>query len=106
VQRKILDMFFLGKLHLFIWTREHIFLHVANVTWTKLDPLAFVLHFLNQLWIVARFVCSICGAMAGSLSVTTTAVSSAKVVVVDSGEVGRSAGIIMALGHCFRVCPH
>jgi hypothetical protein len=30
-------------------------------------------------------------AMAGSLSVASTAVSSAKVVVVDSGEVGRSA---------------
>jgi hypothetical protein len=29
--------------------------------------------------------------MAGSLSVVTTAVSSAKVSVVDSGEVGRSA---------------
>jgi hypothetical protein len=29
--------------------------------------------------------------MAGSLSVVTTAVSSAKVAVVDSGEVGRSA---------------
>jgi hypothetical protein len=30
--------------------------------------------------------------MAGSLSVATTAVSSAKVAVLDSGEVGRSAG--------------
>jgi hypothetical protein len=29
--------------------------------------------------------------MAGSLSMVTTAVSSAKVAVVDSGEVGRSA---------------
>jgi hypothetical protein len=29
--------------------------------------------------------------MAGSLSVASTAVSSAKVAVVDSGEVGRSA---------------
>jgi hypothetical protein len=29
--------------------------------------------------------------MAGSLSVATTAVSSAKVAVVDSGEIGRSA---------------
>jgi hypothetical protein len=33
--------------------------------------------------------------MAGSLSVATTAVSSARVAVADSGEVGRSAGIIM-----------
>jgi hypothetical protein len=42
--------------------------------------------------------------MAGSLSVASTAVSLAKVAVVASGEVGRSAGIIMALGHCIRVC--
>jgi hypothetical protein len=32
-----------------------------------------------------------CEAMAGSLSVATTAVSSAQVAVVDSGEVVRSA---------------
>jgi hypothetical protein len=48
--------------------------------------------------------------MAGSLSVATTAVSSAKLAVVDSDEVGRSAvyiaGIIMAPGHCLGVHPH
>jgi hypothetical protein len=33
----------------------------------------------------------LCEAMAGSLSMATTAVSAAKVAVVDSGEVGRSA---------------
>jgi hypothetical protein len=38
----------------------------------------------------------------------TTAVSSAKVAVVDSssGEVDRSAGIITALGHSLGVHPH
>jgi hypothetical protein len=36
-------------------------------------------------------VCSLCEAMAGSLSVSTIALSWAKVVVVHSGEVGRSA---------------
>jgi hypothetical protein len=33
----------------------------------------------------------VCEAMAESLSMATTAISSAKVAVVDSGEVGRSA---------------
>jgi hypothetical protein len=47
--------------------------------------------FLNQFWIASRSVCSLCDTMAGSLSVATTAVSLAKVAVVDSGEVGRSA---------------
>jgi hypothetical protein len=36
-----------------------------------------------------RLVCSSCKAMVGSLSVATTAVSSAKFTVVDSGEVHR-----------------
>jgi hypothetical protein len=47
--------------------------------------------FLNQFWIASRSVCSFCEAMAGSSSMVTTAVSSAKVAVVDSGEVVRSA---------------
>jgi hypothetical protein len=41
--------------------------------------------------IASRSVCSLCEAMSGSLSMVTTAVSSAKVAVVDSGEVGKSA---------------
>jgi hypothetical protein len=56
-----------------------------------MDPLASVLHFLNQFWIAARLVCSFCEAMAGTLSVASTAVSLVKVAVVDSVEVGRSA---------------
>jgi hypothetical protein len=56
-----------------------------------LNPLAFILHFLNQIWIAAGWICSVCAATAGSLSVATTAVSSAKVAGLGSGEVGRSA---------------
>jgi hypothetical protein len=47
--------------------------------------------FLNQFWIVSRLICGFCEAMAGSLSVATTAASSSKVGVVDSGEADRSA---------------
>jgi hypothetical protein len=56
-----------------------------------LDALAFILRFLKEFWIASRLVCSFCEAMAGSLSVASTAVSPAKVAVVDSGEVDRSA---------------
>jgi hypothetical protein len=47
--------------------------------------------------------------MAGSLSVASTAVSSAKVAVVDSADAGRSAiyeSIILAVGHCLVTRPH
>jgi hypothetical protein len=54
--------------------------------WIALHLLAFILHFLNQFWIENRLVCSFCEAIAGSLSVASTAVSSANVAVVDSGE--------------------
>jgi hypothetical protein len=49
-----------------------------------LAPLAFILHFASQLCIASKFVCSL-------LSVAITAVSSAKVADVVSGEIGRSA---------------
>jgi hypothetical protein len=52
-----------------------------------LDPLAFILHFVSQLYISSKFVCSLREAMAGSLSVAITAVSSAKVADVVSGEI-------------------
>jgi hypothetical protein len=58
------------------------------------DPLgsvSFILNFLNQFWITSRLVCSLSEAMTGSLSMASTAVSSAMVAVVYSGEVGRSA---------------
>jgi hypothetical protein len=76
---------------LFIWTGEHVSLHVVNVTWTILDPVAFVLHFINQFWIAAKLICSFYEAMAGSLPMTSTGVLSVKVAVIESGEVGRSA---------------
>jgi hypothetical protein len=59
--------------------------------WIDLDSMNFILHLLNQFWVASRSVCSFCEAMAGSLSMATTAVSSAKVAAVDSDEVGRSA---------------
>jgi hypothetical protein len=62
----------------------------VNVTRINLDLLSVLLNFLNEFWIAGRLVCSLCEAIAGSLSMATTAVSSAKVAVVDSGEVGRS----------------
>jgi hypothetical protein len=56
-----------------------------------LESVESILHFLNQFWIASRLVCSFCEAVTGSLSMISTAVASAKVAVVDSGEVGRSA---------------
>jgi hypothetical protein len=68
----------------------HVSLHVVNVTWTEMDQLAFNLHSLNQFWIAGRLVCSFCEAMSGSLFAASTAISSANVAVVNSGEDGRS----------------
>jgi hypothetical protein len=53
--------------------------------------------FLTRFWISSRSVCSLCEAMAGSLSGATTAVSSAKVAAVDSGEVGYCKNLVIAL---------
>jgi hypothetical protein len=77
----------------------------VNVTWINLDLLAFVPHFKNQFWIVSRLFCSLCEAMAGSLSVAITAVSLAKVAVVDSGEVGRSVVYIRYNNNGPRTLP-
>jgi hypothetical protein len=57
----------------------------------RLGFVGFHFRYLNKFWIASRSVCSFCEAMAESLSLATTAVSSAKVAVVDSGEVGTSA---------------
>jgi hypothetical protein len=70
---------------LFIWTGRHVSLRAVNVTWIDLDSLASILHFLSQPWIASRSVCSFYEAMAGSLSMATTAVSSVKFAVVDPG---------------------
>jgi hypothetical protein len=45
------------------------------MTLVNLDPLPFILHFLNQFWVASRLVCSLCEAVAG------TAVSLTKVAV-------------------------
>jgi hypothetical protein len=76
---------------------------------SDLDPLAFILHIhcLNKFWISAKLVCSFCEAMAGSLSVASTSGSSAKVAMVDSGEIGRFvvfSRYSSGLGHCLEVC--
>jgi hypothetical protein len=56
-----------------------------------LDPLVFILHFVSQLCIARKLVCSLREAMAGLLSVAITALSSTKVADVVSGDTGRSA---------------
>jgi hypothetical protein len=50
-----------------------------------LDPLAFILHFVSQLCITSKLVCSL--GEAGSLSVAITALSYAEI----ADEIGRSA---------------
>jgi hypothetical protein len=79
-----------GSSMLNMWTGGQVSFRVVNVAWIDLDPLAFILHILNQFWASSRLVCSLCDAMVGSLSVASTAVSLAKVAVIDSGETGRS----------------
>jgi hypothetical protein len=74
-----------------MWTWGQAYLRVVNVTQTNLESLAFNLHFFNNFWVASRLVCSFCEAKPGSLPVADTAVSSAKVAVVVSVEVGRSA---------------
>jgi hypothetical protein len=64
---------------------------MVNVMYVDLDPLAFIIHFASQLCIASKIGCSLLKAIAGSLSVAITAVSSAKVADVVSGEIGRSA---------------
>jgi hypothetical protein len=64
---------------------------MVNLMCVDLDPLAFIRHFASQLCIASKLVCSLLEAMAGSLSVAITAVSSAKVADVVRGEIGRSA---------------
>jgi hypothetical protein len=75
-----------GSCTFFIWTGEQVSLRVENVTWIDLDSLAFIFHFLNQSLIAIKLVCSFCEAMAGSLSVASTAVSSEKFAMVGSGQ--------------------
>jgi hypothetical protein len=71
--------------------RGHVPLRVVNVMCVDLDPLAFILHFASQLCIASKLVSTMVEVMAGSLSVAITAVSSAKVADLVSGEIGSSA---------------
>jgi hypothetical protein len=57
---------------------------VVDVTSIALDSLDFILHLFNHFYIASRLVCSFCDAMPGSLSVASTAVSSANFAAVDS----------------------
>jgi hypothetical protein len=94
VQPEILDIFFLGELHTVYMDRGRggaSFSSFSECDVNRLGTVSFHPPFLNQVWIASRLVCNLCEAMAGSLSMATTAVLSAKVAVVDSCEVGRSA---------------
>jgi hypothetical protein len=75
----------------FIWTGGHVSRRVVKVTWTDLVSLALIRQSFSQDWIARREVWSFWEAVSGSLSVATIAVSSAKVAVKESDEVGRSA---------------
>jgi hypothetical protein len=67
VQPEILNIFFLGELHVVHMDQRERACRAVNVTWTDPDPSAFSLHFLNQFWIAERLIRSFCEAMAGSL---------------------------------------
>ena len=63
----------------------------VKITWTDFVSFAFIRHFFNQNWISFKCVCSLCVAIAGSSCIVRTAVSSAKMAVVLSALVGKSA---------------
>jgi hypothetical protein len=88
VQPEILYIIFLKKVYM-DWRVG--FSSYVNEALTDLDSLAFILFFFNHLYIESRLVCNFSDAIPGSLSVASTAVSSANVAVIDSVEVGRSA---------------
>jgi hypothetical protein len=99
-----------GSCTLFIWTGGGA--RFSSCGECDVDPLgsgSFCSPFLNEFRIAARLVCSSCEAMAGSLSVASTAVSSEKVAVIYSDETGRSA-VYSRYIHGARtlhlVCPH
>jgi hypothetical protein len=77
----------------------------VNVTRTDLDSSAFIPHLFNHYCIASSLIYSFCEAIPGSLSVASTAVSSASVAVVDSVEVGRSAVYIVGATMAAGLCP-
>jgi hypothetical protein len=70
----------------------------------RLGAVSFHSPFFKQFWIASKLVCSLCEAIAGSLSMATIAVSLEKIAVVDSGEVKRSAVYIRYNNGC-RTLP-
>jgi hypothetical protein len=67
-----------------MWTGGQVSVRAVNVTRTDLDSLAFIPNLFNHVCIATSLVCSFCVAMPGSLSVASTAVSSANFAAVDS----------------------
>lgn len=59
----------------------------------RLGFISFHSPILNQFWIAAWLHSSFCEAMAGSLSVVSTAVSSIEFAVVDYGDVGKVSSV-------------
>jgi hypothetical protein len=74
-----------------MWICGHVSSLLVNVTWIDSVSLALIRQFFSQNWIARRAVWSFWEAVAGAVSAAITAVSSAKVAVMESGEVGRSA---------------
>ena len=62
-----------------------------KLTWADFVSFAFMRHFFNHNWILSKCVCSLRVAIAGSSCVVMTAVSFAKVAVVLSAVVDKSA---------------
>jgi hypothetical protein len=89
----------------FIWTGGHVSLLVVNVTWTDLVSLALICQSRSQDWIASRVVCSFGEVVAGSLSVATTAVSSAKWQWRSQARLEGQlykVSIVMGRGHCLE----
>ena len=73
------------------WMGGHVLFFRVKVSWTNFVSFAFTRHFFSHSLILFICVCSLCSAIAGSLCIVRTAVSSAKVEVMLSAVVGKSA---------------
>jgi hypothetical protein len=80
-----------GRCTLFRWTGGQGSARVVNVIYTDQDLLAFILYTFNHFCISSSLVCIFCESMPVSLSVASTALSSANFAVANSVEVDRSA---------------
>jgi hypothetical protein len=81
---------FLGELHIAYMDREPCPFSCCECDVNRLGYVTFKTPFLIQFWFASSVACSLSEAMAGSLSVSSTAVSSTKNALIDSGEVGSS----------------